>query len=368
MHIPATLATTLEGSASAAFGLIGRIAQVAQALPVAQPGVETAAGAMTPDRVRAALLEMGMAAADADVALAEALVQAGLPLTAASVAEAHGDLARAPGASPQAYVLAKTLALPTSPDALRALTAVLNAPNGGAGGGALPEQVRMWLGLGVDAGLEPDPQARRLRDMMLLIGRSTEHRLLAAAQGKEQWPVADLRTALLRLAQGSGDRALGSEANSLASLLEGQQLLNQAALTAHGGRLDTPLYFAFPMTFDRVPTVAEVRLELSDRDVEEDTEHAPVLRVTLRLSPPRLGRVQADLTGQLTGTLRCRLGAEKAASARLLGRHTEVLAASFGKSGWPSCEVVCRSQSEWPPLWPGSETFTTPRTCVDRHV
>ncbi len=368
MHIPATLATTLEGSTSAAFGLIGRIAQVAQARPVAQPGVETAAGAMTPDRVRAALLEMGMAAADADVALAEALVQAGLPLTAASVAEAHGDLARAPGASPQAYVLAKTLALPTSPDALRALTAVLNAPNGGAGRGALPEQIRMWLGLGVDAGLEPDPQTRRLRDMMLLIGRSTENRLLAAAKGDEQWPVADLRTALLRLAQGSGDRALGAEANGLASLLEGQQLLNQASLTAHAGRPETPLYFAFPMTFDRVPTVAEVRVGLPERDANEEAEDGPILRVTLRLAPPRLGRVQADLTGKLTGSLNCRLGAEQASAARLLGRHTEALAASFGRAGWPACEVVCRPQSEWPPLWPGGEAFTTPRTSVDRHV
>lgn len=309
-----------------------------------------------------------MAAADADVALAEALVQAGLPLTSASLAEAHGDLARAPGASLPSYVLAKTLALPTSPDALRALTAILNAPGDGAGRGALPEQVRMWLGLGVEARAEPEAQARRLREMILQIGRSTENRVLAVIEDKERLPVADLRTALLRLAQGSGDRALGAEADGLASLLEGQQLLNQASLTAYAGRLETPLYFALPLAFDGLPTVAEARLWLPERDAGEGAENEPVLRVTVRLTPPRLGRVQADLTGHLTGSLSCRLGAEKASAARLLGRHTEALAAAFGRSGWPSCEVVCRSQSEWPPLWPGGEAFTMPRTCVDRHV
>jgi hypothetical protein len=369
MHIPATLAATLGGSASAAFGLLGRIAQGAQ--PLTPPGAllpGDAAGAMTPDRVRATLLEMGMAAADMDVALAEALVQAGLPLTAASVAEAHGNLARAPGASPQSYVLAKTLGLPTSPDALRALTAVMDAPGNQAGRGALTEQVRMWLGLGVEAATVPEAQARRLREMMLQIGRSTENRVLAVIEDKERLPVADLRTALLRLAQGSGDHALGAEAGGLASLLEGQQLLNQASLTAHAGRPDTPLYFALPLAFDGLPTVAEARVWLPERDAGEEAGEEPVLRVTVRLTPPRLGRVQADLTGKLIGSLSCRLGAEKASAARLLGRHTEALVEAFGKAGWPSCEVVCRPQSEWPPLWPGGEAFTTPRTSVDRHV
>ena len=318
-------------------------------------------GAFTPDRVRDALLEMGLAAADADITLAAVLVQARLPLTAASLAEAHGGLARAPGASPQAFALAKTLALPTSPDALRALTAVLNAPRDPSGRGALPEQVRMWLGLGVEAATGPEAQARHLREMMLQVGRSTEHRLLSAGQDDERLPVADLRTALLRLALSSGDRALRGGADSLASLLEGQQLLNQASLTAHAGRPETPLYFALPLAFDGLPTVAEMRVWLPERDAGGESEDGPVLRVTVRLTPPRLGRVQADLTGRLTGSLSCRLGAEKASAARLLGRHTEALAGAFSQAGWSSCHVVCRPQSEWPPLWSGGETFTTPR-------
>ena len=361
MHIP-TIATTLGASASAAFGLLGRIAQATQT-PVAVPS-----GTPAPDRVRAALLEMGMSAADADVVLAEALVQAGLPLTVASLAEAHADLARAPGVSPQAYVVAKMLALPTSPDALRALSAVLNAPNDPAGRGVLPEQVRMWLGLGVEAATGPEAQARHLREMMLQIGRSTENRVLAVIDGRESLPVADLRTALLRLASSSGDHALRGQADGLASLLEGQQLLNQVSLTAHAGRPETPLYFALPLAFDGLPTIAEMRVWQPEQEAGGENEDEPVLRVIVRLSPPKLGRVQVDLSGRLAGRLTCRLGTEKASAARLLGRHAESLTEAFGRAGWPTCEVTCRPQSKWPPLWPGGEAFTTPRACVDRHV
>lgn len=364
------LASTLGAPASAAFDFLGRIALAAQPLlsPPATNG-GNADGMMTPDRVRAVLLGMGMAAANLDVALAEALVQAGLPLTAASLAEAHGDLACAPGASPQAYALAKTLVLPTSPDTLRALTTVLNAPGDQTVSRAMPEAVRTWLGLGVEAGTGPEAQARHLRELTLQIGRSTENRLLSAMQeGEGKLPVADLRTALLRLSQSSGDRTLRSEADGMASLVEGQQLLNQAGLTAHTGRPETPLYFAVPLTFDGVPTLAETRLWMpSHLPEDEEGEEEPLLRVTVRVSPPRLGRVQADLTGRLSGSLRCRLGAEKA-SARLLVRHTGLLAQAFSDAGWTTCDVCCRPQSEWPPLWPGGEAFTTPRTSVDRHV
>lgn len=371
MQIPTMLAATLGTPASAAFDLLGRIVQAAQPLlsPVV-PAVGNSVGAMTPERVRSALLEMGLAATDLDVALAAALVQAGLPLTAASLAEANGEMARAPGASPQAYALARTLGLPTSPDTLRALTTVLNAPGGKGAARALPDSVRTWLGLGVEAGTQPEAQARHLHELALQIGRSTEHRLLAAAKDAEQnLPIADLRTALLRLAESSGDRAFRTEADGMASLVEGQQLLNQAGVAAHSGQPEMPLYFAVPLTFDGAPTLAETRLWLRSQLPEgERVEDEPLLRITVRVSPPRLGRVQADLLGRLTGTMSCRLGAEKGSAARLLSRHTGLLAQALSDAGWATCDVCCRPQSEWPPLWPGGEAFTTPRTSVDRHV
>ncbi len=360
MQVSSTIFSNAQGPAAAALALLGRLTASSPAVPASGiPGGPTAAS------VRTLLLEMGLAASEADVALASALVQAGLPLTAATLASAHAALANAPGVPPEAYTLAKTLALPLSPDALRALAAVLNAPAraSAAGPGAVPETVRTWLGLALDAGTPPEALTRHLREMLLQIGRSTEHRVLTAEL--KDMPVADLRTSLLRLATASGDRALRGEADGLASLLEGQQLLNQASLTSHAHAPDTPLYFALPLAFLGQPSIAEVRLSLPHP--EEGDEEAP-LRVTLRLCPPRLGRVQADLAGVRPGLLTCRFGAERAGTARLLARHAALLVHALGGAGWPECEASCRVQTEWPPLWPGGEAFQAPRARVDQHV
>ena len=162
----------------------------------------------------------------------------------------------------------------------------------------------------------------------------------------------------------SDDRALRRSADGLASLLEGQQLLNQASLAAHAHQPAVPLYFALPLAFDGLPGIAEMHLWLSqDAEAAEDE----VLRVTLRLAPPKLGRVQADLVGLLSGTLSCRLSAERAASYRLLLKHAAALAAALSAAGWDNSDVVCRIQAEWPPLHPGA-AFAAPRACVDHHI
>ncbi len=323
---------------------------------------------VTGDVIRAALLEMGAAAGEGDVALALALTQAGLPLTPQTLASANAALASAPGASPAAYVLAKSLALPTTPDALRAVTAVLNAPLDGLPGAALPERVTAWLGLALEAGTAPDALARGLREMLLQVGRSTENRVQRMQEGP--LPVADLRTALLRLAEASGDRGMRHGADGLASLLEGQQLLNQASLTAHAHQPNVPLYFALPLAFDGLPGIAETHLWLrqSTADEDEEIKEDEVLRVTLRLTPPKMGRVQADLIGLLSGTLSCRLGAENAASCRLLSKYTAVLSASLAAAGWDACDVTCRVQTDWPPLYHGGAALAAPRTSVDHHI
>lgn len=362
MQVSSTIFSGTQGPAAAALALLGKLTASPAATPLSGiPGGPSAAS------VRTLLLEMGLAASEADVALASALVQAGLPLTAATRAQAHAALANAPGVPPEAYTLAKTLALPLSPDALRALAAVLNAPAraDAAGPGAVPETVRAWLGLALDAGMPPEALTRHLREMLLQIGRSTEHRVLTAEL--KDMPVADLRTSLLRLATASGDRALRGEADGLASLLEGQQLLNQASLTTHAHAPETPLYFALPLAFLGQPSIAEVRLSLPRPQEDEDDEEAP-LCVTLRLCPPRLGRVQAEIAGTRAALLTCRFGAERAATVRLLARHTALLVHALGGAGWPVCEVSCRMQTEWPPLWPGGEAFHAPRARVDQHV
>lgn len=348
--------------AASALSLLGRLAQAVQG-PGAGNAAQTLTGTLTAEMVRAALLDLGAAAAETDVALALALTQAGLPLTLAALAEANSALASAPGALPAAYVLAQSLALPTTPEALRALSAVLVAPAGETT--ALPERVSAWLGLALEAATPPEALARGLREMLLQVGRSTEHRLLS--QPESRLPVADLRTSLLRIAAGSSDRGMRFGADHLASLFEGQQLLNQASLAAHAGQSTVPLYFALPLAFDGLPGVAEAQLWLHEKDANA-AEESEVLRVTLRLSPPKLGRVQADLAGLLSGVLSCRFGAEKPASVRLLSRYAGTLASALSAAGWDSCDVTCHTQSKWPPLHHGGALFASPRTCVDWHV
>ena len=372
MQISSSLSASLAYPAAAALSLLGRLAQVVQSMPVEAAPLWPVVVQPAASRVRAALLEMGLAASDADVALAEALAQVGVPLTAASLAAAHGALARAPGAAAQAYTLALTLELPTSPGILAALTTTLEAQAGGKSPltGALPEQVMGWLGLGVEAGTAPPALARHLHEWMLQTGRSTEHRLLAAGKwGDLGLPITDARTALLRLALASGDPAMRTEADALASHLEGQQLLNQAAVNVHQTRPGTPLYFAVPLGFGGQPSMAEMRFWMpkTPKGGETDPE-SDVLRVTVRVAPPRLGRIQAELTGRLAGNLVCRLGVEKSSSQRLLSRHTSLLAETLTTAGWTSCEVLCRNQSEWPPLWHGGDALLTPRASVDHCV
>jgi hypothetical protein len=372
MHISPTTSSPFPAvfgqPAAAALGLLGRLAQAVQ-MPVADntnPG-QMSGGMLTGEIIRAALLEMGAAAGEADVALALALTQAGLPLTLQTLVQANAALASAPGASSAAYALAKSLALPTTPDALRAVTAVLNAPSDGLPGAALPERVTAWLGLALEAGTAPEALARGLREMLLQVGRSTENRVLRMQEGP--LPIADMRTALLRLAEASGDRAMRHGADGLASLLEGQQLLNQASLAAHVHQPNVPLYFALPLAFDGLPGIAETHLWLRQSDTaEEELEEEEVLRVTLRLTPPKLGRVQIDLIGLLSGTLSCRLGAEKASSYRLLLKYVGSLAEALALAGWETCDVTCRVQSDWPPLYHGGAALAAPRTCVDHHI
>jgi hypothetical protein len=356
------LPASLVQPAVSALNLLGRLAQAGQ-MPALGPLPQMSGGTLTAEMVRAALLELGAAAADTDVALALALTQAGQPLTLAALAEANAALASAPGVSPDSYVLARSLSLPVTPDSLRALSATLAAPSGAPA--ALPARVSAWLGLALDAGAPPPALARDLREMVLQAGRSTEHRLLAAKENSV--PVADLRTSLLRLAAGASDREMRLGADHLASLLEGQQLLNQASLTAHVRQPHVPLYFALPPAFDGLLGMAEMQLWRQEKDADI-SEEAEALRVTVRLHPPKLGRVQADLTGLLAGVLSCRLGAEKPATVRLLTKSAGSLAEALSAAGWGNCDVTCRVQQDWPPLYHGGAAFASPRTCVDHHV
>ena len=370
MHVPSP---TALGSPK-----IGAVADFARRLAArltpdtaAKPETGATATALTPAMLRAALLGLGVVADAQDLALAEAFAHLGLPLTREALLAANGALARAPGASPLAYALARAWSLPTTPAALRALTTVTGENTQAAPQNAMPPELMSWLGLAAEAGMEPEALAGHLFVMAQGMGRSTENRVAAQLTGRtpDLGTVQDTRTTLLRLADGSADKIIRRGADALAAHIEGQQLVNQAARRDLMAADSVPFYCAVPLQFGEEATLAEMRLWSWDDDTV-DTEDLPAdtpwLRATVRLATARLGRVQADLAGTLAGQLTCRLGAEKPATARLLHRHAGTLAASLAAlAGWRGSDVHCHVQSDWTPLWHGGDTMTGPRPCVD---
>ncbi|MBV9852648.1 MAG: flagellar hook-length control protein FliK [Armatimonadetes bacterium] len=349
--------------------LAARLTQESAAPAEATPGMAGGPTTLTTAMLRATLLEMGAAADAQNLALAEAFAHLGLPLTRESLAQAHMALAGAPQTSPLAYALARAWSLPATPAVLRALTAVTGGDEQAAPEQALPSELMSWLGLTADAGMEPETLAAHLFVMAQGMGQSTEHRLASRPAGHQGAleTVRDTRTTLLRLAQGSADRAIRRGADALAAHIEGQQLVNQAARRA-GETPDAPFYLAVPLQLGSAAALAEMRLWPWDdeKDADEMPPDTPFLRATLRLATARLGRVQADIAGTLAGTLTCRLGAERPATARLLQRRAGTLAAALAAlGGWRATDVQCGTKTDWPPLWHGGHALAGPRPCVD---
>ena len=170
----------------------------------------------------------------------------------------------------------------------------------------------------------------------------------------------DTRTTLLRLADGSADKAIRRGADALAAHIEGQQLDQPGRAAGCAAADQVPFYCAVPLQFGEETTLAEMRLWSWDDDARETDDlpaDTPWLRATVRVATTRLGRVQAELAGTLAGNLTCRLGAEKPATARLLHRHAGTLAASLAAlAGWRGSDVQCHVRADWTPLWHGGDT------------
>ncbi len=319
---------------------------------------------LTPASLRASLLQIGVTPDGGNLLLAEAFSQIGIALLPASFTEAHICLAQAPGAAPLAYALARSLGLPTSPDVLRALSAV-------AGGippeRALPIEVTEWLSLAVTP-QEPQMVAEHLALMLDQRASSTERRLVDAAH-TDAPPSQDTRSLLLALARAGGaDRQVRLGADTLAAHIEGQQLANLAAQRDGTRGQPMPLYFALPLLLPGEQTMLEMSVPQRPLDREDGWDEAGEeagWRTTIRLATSRLGRIEAELSSTPPGGLCCRLAAEKPGTARLLERAKGDLAAALVSAGWPRCDVACRTKTDWPPLWHGGEALTAPRARID---
>lgn len=365
MNLLSAISPGVPGGAADFFGKVARALAAppstpAEAAPLTQEA-QDGAYTLTPTALRDALLSLGEAVSTANTSLAEALTHLGLPLTAAMLSEARIALAHAPGADVAAFALAKSLGLPASPGILNALSAVTR---GIPSDKALPAELMDWLSLAANADLEPEALAAQLHLMVNQRTQSVENRL---AMGRPEGEIArHSRTLLLRLADGSADPKVQCGADTLAAHLEGQQLVNQAAQQTGNPGQPAPLYIAIPLLLPGEQTLLEVTVQPwnAEREGEADDD-APYLQATVRLATARLGRVQATLTGTLSGSLTCRLGAERPVTLRLLRRGEASLAAALGAQGWPHPQVSCTDSTEWQPLWQGGAALAAPRARMD---
>ena len=346
---------------------LGRLARLMEPPPDAvAPGPPPTSGAttLTAAMLRTALLEMGATPGADNLQLAQAFAHLGLALTPSALADAHTALARAPGASPLSYALACSLGLPPTRAILRGLSTITG---GIPPERAVPPEISEWLGLALEAGLPPESLAAQLNLMVNQRRQSLEHRLATADE--QETAFHDARTMLLRLAHNAGDRQTRVGADTLAAHIEGQQLINQAAQRDQDPAQPAPLYFAMPLQLPAEQTMLELRLQCRDEaDFADDVEDETYLKATIRVATARLGRVEADLAGMLSGRLTCRLCAETPATARLLGRHADKLTAALAALGWAVAPVTCIVRADWMPLWHGGEALAAPRARVDWRV
>lgn len=365
MNLLPAISTGLPGGAADFLGKVARAlapsGTPSQAAALPAPDALPGTYMLTPDALRATLLSLGETASTANLRLAEAFTHLGLPLTPAALSEARIALARAPNADESAFALAKSLGLPTSPGILNALSAVTR---GIPPDKALPAELMDWLSFAARADGEPDALAAQLHLMASQRTQSVESRL---ALGSPDGEIArHTRTLLLRLAGGSADPQVQTGADTLAAHLEGQQLVNQAAQDRGKAEQAAPLYLAIPVLFPGEQTMLEMTVQPWDADREGNADgDAPYLQATVRLATTRLGRVQATLIGTLSGSLTCRLGAERPATLRLLRRGEAALAASLGAQGWPRPKVSCTDSTDWQPLWQGGAALAAPRARID---
>lgn len=313
-----------------------------------------------------ALLSLGIAADKENMALAELFARLGVPLTEANLAQARTLLARYSDVPPTALALAKTIDMEPSAAVLRALSSVIQ---GLPEGQTLPPEVVRLLGLAVDGQQMRDSLAAQLKDLLGRLGTSTEVQILQIAEEGSGALGADLRSALLNLVEMTESRSVRIAADSHAAFIEGQQLLNQIALL----RFDppVPLYFSFGAFFgEALPTMVELQVWSHDEQSapREDDDERPYMQTIVRVSPPRLGLIQARLIGTRAGSMRCELAAEKPATFRLLRREAGDLTQGLSGIGWEVRGMTVRHEQQFAPLWYGGDAVAAPRARVDRQV
>jgi len=154
-----------------------------------------------------------------------------------------------------------------------------------------------------------------LRQTILALGRSMEHKLLHASP---EW-TNDLKASLLQAIRD------GAGASDLLRLLHSQQFVN----LPRPDQTHPFLYFQFPVCFPEGMCTAQLRIE---RDGEGGLEGDGALKATFRVDTVHLGTLQASLT-LLKSTLACEIRCAHPAAARLIRKAADALRQSLALGG-----------------------------------
>ena len=323
----------------------------------------------TSTMLRNQLLQLDVSANDKNLGIADALTKVGIPISLENIQAANHALGAAKGAAAISFALATAWDLPTSPAVLRALSAVTAGIKPEL---QLPPELVGWLGLALNAETDSETLAGHLNHSLKQVTRSTEHKLLNGTPTERAGASTDVRSLLLKLAGIAVDRPTKHAASFLALHVEGQQLINQASANNHSTDQPNPIYFAVPLQIQDQLTMVEFQMWPREEIVEEDELNyltvQNTLRAVVRVNTKRLGPIEAQITGASDCSLKCQFTSEYPATAKLIARSTQDLAAAFSSAGWAKAEVSSRVGIQEGPLWYGGQDAGGPRRHVDKRI
>lgn len=359
---------------------------------------------LTVEMLRTELLALNIEPSPQNITVAESLAKLGLPITTSIMAEAHSSLTVSNGALPASYALAKLLDMPPSPAVLRGISAVMTAtamqspqnisviqailpslasisvptpvdsitsPWEVMARRKFPKELLKRLGLTFDLDSSSADLSEKIASFSKQILKSTENRILHALKEKISLETyADLRTVLMQIASEAPDEETRIGAKLMNMLIDGQQVINKGARSAEDTLNVPAAYISMPVLVHGERSTIEMKLWPRDKDREAGSDYleSMPLRACIRLDIPPLGKIQADLSGQLHGELRCRIWAQQPAVTQLISRNASHLSDALVHAGWPHVNISCRVKMDWPPLWSGGQSLCTPRNRVDQKV
>jgi hypothetical protein len=227
------------------------------------------------------------------------------------------------------------------------------------------------LGLKIESASSSKDLAGMIASFARNVLRSSENNIREAIiAGTDLQTFEDLRTILSRIAVDSYDPEVQESARALIMQIDGQQVINQGARNDGNAAHLPPAYICMPILAYGEQSVLEMKLWPRDQQresAEDDAESMP-LRASIRVNLSPLGKIQADIAGEMHGELHCRIWSESPQVSQFISANSTSLAISLKSAGWQYVDISCRIKRDWPPFCAGSDALWIPRGRIDRKA